>query len=99
MKKTIFLTVLVMLIGTLAAYNSFKKLDADKLEKSTYDTSQQNTDITVAINEEVITLEPESLTLIYTNAFDKEYIYGKEPHPEMEIHGTWYVIPSLEDIA
>ncbi|HHW71349.1 MAG TPA: hypothetical protein GX392_08485 [Clostridiales bacterium] len=85
MKKVIYVVVLVILAITIAGCNSSKKLDVSKLDKSIYDASQQSKDMTLSIKEQVITPNTEEITLIYTNHSSKEYIYGAEPHLEMEL--------------
>jgi hypothetical protein len=70
-----------------------------KLEKSTYDASQQSTDVTLSVDEKVITPETESITLIFNNMSDEEYIYGEDLHLEMEVDGVWYVVKMLENVG
>jgi len=99
MKKVMYIVILIILMVNSTACKAFKKLDVSKLEKSTYDVSQQSKDVALSIKEENIVKNTESITLIYTNFSDKEYIYGKEPHLEIEVDDIWYVVPTLETAA
>jgi hypothetical protein len=99
MKKFISIIFLVILLVTLTACNASKELDINKLEKSTYNTSQKSTNVTLSVREKIITSETESITLIYSNHSDGEYMYGKELHLEVEVNGIWYVVPTLKNVA
>jgi len=99
MKKYLSVAILIVFIVTLAACNASKKPDISKLEKSAYDASQQNTQVALTVKEKAITPETGSITLIYANLSDKQYIFGKEPHLEVEADGKWYVIPTLKGVA
>ncbi len=99
MKKIAYIFILIIVIGNLTACKASKKLDVDKLEKSTYDASQQGEDVELSVKEEVIAPDTENIILSYTNFSDREYIYGKEPCLEMEIDDIWYVVPTLETAA
>ncbi len=99
MKKFIFIIMLIISISVLTACKSTKEMDVSKLEKSTYDTSQQSNEVTLSVKEKNINTKTESITLIYDNLSDKVYTYGKEPHLEVEADGLWYVVPTLENVA
>lgn len=98
-KKIICSVFLVILAIAVAGCNSSKKLDVSKLDKSLYDASQQSKDVTLSVKEQTITPQTEEITLVYTNNSSKEYIYGEEPHLEMEVDGIWYVIPVLDGVG
>ncbi|NMA95309.1 MAG: hypothetical protein GX974_04645 [Clostridiales bacterium] len=75
------------------------KIDITGLEKSTYDALDQSSDIKLSIKEQTIDRGDEKITLIYENLSSKEYIYGEEPHLEVNIDGDWYVMPLLDNVA
>lgn len=99
MRKLFIIMLLIISIGTLNGCNSIKELDSNKLEKSIYEISEQSKDITIAVKEKDLTVETESVTLIFTNLSDEDYIYGAEPHLEVKIDDNWYVLPTLENVA
>lgn len=99
MKKSINAILLVILTMVMVGCNSSKRLDVSKLDKSVYDASQQSKDVTLLVKEKTITPQTEEITLVYTNNSSKEYIYGEEPHLEMEVDGLWYVIPVLDGVG
>jgi hypothetical protein len=99
MKKLISIILLVVSIGTLIGCNSDKEQNSNKLKKSIYDASQQNTDVIFSVKEESVTPTTDSITLIYNNTSNKEYTYGKELHLEVKVNDVWYVVRTLENIA
>lgn len=99
MRKLTFAVSLLILVCILAGCRSSKEIDVSSLKKSTYDSSQQSKDVTLAVKEKNITPEVEVITLVFNNLSSKEYIYGEEPHLEMNAGGVWYVVPTLDNIG
>jgi hypothetical protein len=73
-------------------------LDIDSLTTSPY-ADMADTGIAMSIKEQEITTKTESLTIEYANASDIEYVFGKEPHLEIDSESAWYVVPVKESAA
>ncbi len=86
-------TVLLMSLTSCAP-----QINVGSLEKSEYG-DLTDTGITMSVKEETVTTKTESLTIEYTNVTDTEYVFGKEPHLEIAVDGTWYVVPINENAA
>ncbi len=96
MKRILIMTIASVLMLTLAG--CAPKIDINSLEKSEYG-DLADTGLIMSIKEETVTTKTESLTVEYTNNTDTEYVFGKEPHLEIAVDGTWYVVPVNENAA
>ncbi len=90
--------IILTAVLTLALAACAPKIDVDSLEKSEYEDIA-DTGITMSIKEDTVTTKTESLTIEYTNGTDIEYVFGLEPHLEIQNEETWYVIPVRQDAA
>lgn len=79
--------------------SSTEKIDVSKWEESIYEDSQQDRQVKLSVKEQDIAKGVDKITLVYINLSSKEYIYGEEPHLEVESDGKWYVVPMLEGVA
>ena len=86
-------------MGTITACDTAKEVNTSNLDESIYDAVQQGTEVILSVKEEKITQETETITLLYTNHSDQEYIYGAETHLEVKVDDKWYVVPLLEDVG
>ncbi len=96
MKPIIGVFLVAALLITLAA--CAPKIRVDSLEETEY-TNLEDTGIVMSVADESVTTDTPSLTIEYTNQTDVEYVYGLEPHLEIQKEGIWYVIPLREDAA
>ncbi len=94
--KRVSIVVLLILMLIMTSCSGYRSLNARKLEKSEYDTTMLSRDINVTVKEETVTTKTESITLMYVNTSDTEYLFGEKPHLEVELDGTWYVVPVLK---
>lgn len=99
MRKITFSIILTILIITLTACSSSEKINFKNLQKSGYDASNQSEDVTLTIKEKVITSEADSISLIFSNISDKQYVFGEKPILEIKSAGTWLVVPYLKTAA
>jgi hypothetical protein len=96
MKKNIGIFVIMIFMLTMAACR--QGLDIDALVPSEYG-ELKDTGIVMRIVDEAVTTETDSLMIEYVNQTDTEFVFGEQPHLEVEHGGSWYVVPVKEDAA
>lgn len=96
MKRTLLIFTFIFLIVSLTACIEGKDIEINTMEKSPYDTLQENEEIIIEIDEEV-NKDTEIINVKLFNNSEKEYTYGKDHHLEKIIDNEWYVVSLLDN--
>lgn len=92
----ILLVVVIIGVGIVLLANP--PILHQKLEKSTYDGTQQNSNIQITIKDNDIGPDTKNVTIVLKNNSDIKYIYGIFTILETQIDQIWYTIPIKEGV-
>lgn len=96
MKKTVICLLTAMCMFVLTACDN---VNHKKFEKSMFDSSQQTSDVKLVVKENTVDPDTESITLVFSNLSDEEYIFGEQPYLEIFLNDEWYVVPYQKDVV
>ena len=76
-----------------------EKIDISSLEVSPYDATKQSADVSMKAKEYFLDTRVEKIPFNIINNSNQEYTFGIEPLIEIEVDGTWYLMPMVEGVA
>lgn len=98
MNKISLVTILIFAV-ILSGCSNGSAWKTGSMEKG-FDSSEITDDkISAVISEMNASKDSQRLTIEYRNKTGTKYLYGRDPHLEVQVDGSWYVVPTKEGIA
>ena len=88
-----------IIIFTLCSCSGESSKTISTEETSEYNEASQSEDVTLSIENEVVTSETKILSLVYNNSSASSYTCGEIGTLERCIDNTWYEYPHLPNVA
>lgn len=98
MRKSILLFLCVMMIVFSGCINP-TSWNTDLMENGLNSSELSNDKITASIKTTDMASDSKTITILFENKTNSEFLYGHEPRLEVRTDTKWYVVPTREGVA
>ena len=98
MRKSVLLFLFIFLI-VFSGCSESTSWNPDTMEKGLSEAEISTDKIAAAIKETDMESDSKSITILFENKTNSDFIYGQEPRLEVRIDTEWYVVPIKDGIA